>query len=168
MSSSVDTSSSVPETVISSWSDDDNRAVAPSTDDVTRTLARSTTCWNDLASKSHAIRMTHDTVQLTTLLHRTPALPDDLHGVEQIRGYASWTRVSTGCTGGSSASSLDGEGRFWWLTLPSVRPTFYAMTREDSCFSFEGTELNGVSLLFFAWTYILSARLLERQGVSFE
>jgi hypothetical protein len=166
MTSSDGDSGSTASFVRSTLSGDCNQIIAPSAGISRPTLARSSLYWNSLAEKAHFTRLRRDSIQLTNLLQRVPALPEDLHQVESVCGHCSWKQASPGCN--SPLPDRQGQERHWWLDLPSSKPTFCSLAYQNSYFSFEESKLNGVSFLFLGWAYILSVNMLERQRVGFD
>ena len=139
-----------------------NDAVAPSPDQLRRTITHSKQHWDSLAEKAQSMHMSNDTVRLVHLLHRLPALPDNLHQTRLVKGQASWKLKSSGCN--SHLAARTAEERSWNLSLPSGRPTLCSISK-DNCFRYVDSQTNGVSVLFFAWAYILSMALLEKQRI---
>ena len=162
MSSSTRTSVSTAETEDSSSDDGENPIIAPSADQLRQTFASSTQYWNDLACKGHSTQMKHDTIRLDKLLHRVPALPEDLVDKISVSGYASWKLISAECK--RRLSNRHGQKQRWFLDLPQNRPTLCSVSIQKH-FTYADAQLSGVSLMFLAWAYIFSMTLLEKQGL---
>ena len=147
-------------------SDDDetDTAVMPSPRRQQQVFNSSTQYWNELVQRAHLMSMERNTVQLDSLLHRLPSLPDDLTAQEKVTGFATW-QLSTECN--CDLSVRHGETHQILLASPSNRPTLCFLSNR-TVFDYKDAPLNGVTLIFLAWSYILTMNLLERQGLAME
>ncbi|KAM7182893.1 hypothetical protein V8F33_013945 [Rhypophila sp. PSN 637] len=132
--------------------------VIPSPSQVGRIFAESKYLWQGLFARAGAMTMQCDTVRLLDLGHRVPPMPDNLQSMCELAGQAMWRMESASCT--SPPHTRTKQTRKWALTRP--RPTLCTISKR-SWFPFSDTKSNGVSLLFFGWTYILCMKLLEKQ-----
>ncbi len=152
-------------------SDDD---VIPSADSIGRVFTHGKHAWRDLLARAGAMTMRRDMVKLSDLAHRWPAMPDDLQGIRELSGQATWQMRSSGSccccwmnptttTTPPSDATRTEQVHSWAPTVS--RPTLCAMS-DKGYFSFSDAKSNGISLLFFAWTYILCMKLLEKQRLA--
>ncbi|KAK3312474.1 hypothetical protein B0H66DRAFT_399292 [Apodospora peruviana] len=97
--------------------EDDPVILSPS--QVGRIFAESKYLWQELFARTGAMTMQCDTVRLSDLGHRLPAMPDNLQSVRELAGQAMWRMESTSCT--SPPHARTEQIRKWTLTRP--RPT---------------------------------------------
>ncbi|RSL93750.1 hypothetical protein CEP52_013071 [Fusarium oligoseptatum] len=136
-------------------------SVIPSKSQIYQTFARSKLIWQNLHKRATSMRLQRDTITLSHLIYGLPAMPDDLRGVKDVAGQATWEMMKTrGCD--TLHRTMTEEKRRW--TLTRRRPTLCMIS--DHChFSYIDTKSNGIALLFFGWAYILCMTLLEKQHI---
>ncbi|KAM6516676.1 hypothetical protein FALCPG4_014851 [Fusarium falciforme] len=134
--------------------------VIPSKSQIYRTFARSKQVWQNLHKKATSMRLQRDTITLSHLVHGLPAIPDDLRGVNDLAGQATWEMKTPGCD--TPHRTMTEEKRRW--TLTRRRPT-RCMISDHCHFSYSDSKSNGIALLFFGWAYILCMTLLEKQHI---
>ena len=158
-------SSSVPSTSTNTSVDsechqiqDDN--VIPTTEKIAPIYHRSSQLWQGLATKASSMSLVRDTVNLASMSDGLPAIPDNLQGMTELCGLASWKLKSTGCI--MPHRSRTEVKRRWKPTRR--RPTLCSIS---SCSSFDhsDSESNGIACLFFGWAYILCMTFLEKQNI---
>lgn len=100
-------------------------------------------------------------LDLRTCLHHVPQLPKTIpRGSKWIDGHSTWSNSDASC----SLATRKGTSRR--LGLTKLHPTICSVSTSPS-FKTWGTKANnGIALLVLAWTYISSAELAERQGLS--
>ncbi|POR37541.1 Uncharacterized protein TPAR_02261, partial [Tolypocladium paradoxum] len=73
-----------------------------------------------------------------------PAIPDNLQGMTELAGQATWQMRSTGCTVPCKARN---EGKQRWKPA-RLRPTLCIISGH-SCFNHSDSKSNGIASLFF-------------------
>ncbi|KAH7129668.1 hypothetical protein B0J13DRAFT_563171 [Dactylonectria estremocensis] len=134
--------------------------IIPSWDQIDRIFASSQQLWQCLTRQASSMCLQRDTVNLSRLMNGLPAMPDNLQGINNITGQATWEMKPNGCVSPSKART-EGERR-WSLTR--LQPTLCTIS-PHSYFSYSDSKSNGVAFLFFGWAYILCATLLEKQRI---
>lgn len=95
-SSTTSTISSVKDDFNSSRSIDQN-PILPIAEQVEQVLARSRHIWQGYLETAKSLKcIPQESLRLSDLLHRFPALPDDLKGVSSVQGQSIWRRSSPG------------------------------------------------------------------------
>ncbi|KAH6675901.1 hypothetical protein B0J14DRAFT_587534 [Halenospora varia] len=149
--------------------------ILPAAGQVEEIFARSRHVWQgylERAKSMHHIRP--ESLKLSNLLHRLPALPDDLKGVSFLQGQSTW-KLNTHVT--CSLESRTGTEQRWKPILSRGRPTrcrfsaqipFSDWQDETNRTERASEHNNGVFIMLAGWAYILSKRLLEKQGLSMQ
>ncbi|EFY88568.1 hypothetical protein MAC_05333 [Metarhizium acridum CQMa 102] len=158
-------SSSVPSTSTNTSFDsechqiqEDN--VTPTAEKIAPIYAWSSQLWQGLATKAGSKSFVRDTVNLASMSEGLPAIPDNMQGMTEFCGLATWKLKSTGCTMSHRSRS---EGKRRWKPTRR-RPTLCSISNSSS-FDHSDSESNGIACLFFGWAYILCMTLLEKQRI---
>jgi len=95
---------------------------------------------------------------LSTLLLRIPALPDDIPSDQtSLEGYSTWANSDPSCP---LREITEPPHR---LCLRSSNPIKFSVSTYSNFNVWEGTQNNGVALLVLGWAYVLNASMAERQ-----
>jgi len=138
------------------------------TEQAQRIFAGSKHTWKSYLETAKSMHhIVPDSFNLSSL-HRLPALPDGLEGVETLQGWSTWKQDS--CL----LQVTHGTKQCWRPILSTGCPTIckWSMNAPFSNSPDETNMLNrtpghnnGVSIVLAGWVYILSKRLSEKQGV---
>jgi hypothetical protein len=141
-----------------------------SNDQIVNTLVKSRNTWQQYVQLAHEQPSTlYDSVDLRTLIDRTPAIPSGRlrRNGWVVYGYSTWKyKRQDGCDLKPTAKNI-----LRGMTLGTMHPTI--CTTGGESFRQWGEQGAGdakagncLAILMFAWAYILSARLVELQGGS--
>jgi hypothetical protein len=146
----------------------ENDPILPTTCQVQEVFARSRRIWQGYLERARSIHhISLKSLQLSNLLYRIPALPDDLKGVIFLQGHSTW-KLNTPAA--CSLNTRTGTQQRWRPILSRGRPTRCKFSAQIPFQDWqdERTERapehnNGIFILLAGWAYILSMKLLEKQ-----
>jgi hypothetical protein len=113
--------------------------------------------------------ISHESLKLSNLLHRLPALPDDLKGVLCLQGQSTW-KLNTLDT--CSLNFRTGTEQRWRPILSRGCPTRCRFSSQAPFLDWQDEKdrtkgasdhNNGVFIMLAGWAYVLSKKLLEKQ-----
>ena len=149
--------------------------ILPATEQVEEIFARSRHVWQGYLERARLMHgISQESLELSKLFYRFPALPEDLKGVSFLQGQSTWKLNSPAtCSLGSRTGTVQG----WRPILSRGCPTrcrfsaeipFLDWPDETNRTERASEHNNGIAIMFSGWVYILSKRLLEKQGLSMQ
>ena len=169
-SSTLSTISTGNDELNSQRSTDENNPILPTTEQVQEVFARSRYIWQGYLERAKSMHhISPESLKLSHLLHRLPALPDDLKGVLFLEGQSTW-KLNTPAT--CSLNLRTGIKQRWSPTLSRGCPTRCEFSAEAPFLDWQDETdktkpvseyNNGIFIMLAGWAYILSKKLLEKQ-----
>ncbi|KAL7938174.1 hypothetical protein V8C35DRAFT_143243 [Trichoderma chlorosporum] len=138
--------------------------VTPTTDQAVSAFDFSKNLWQSLLTEAGSMTLNRNTINLASLAKYGPKLPDVMEGTTELAGYAKWHKAGESEPAIPSAADgvRHGLKRTW--DLMKLKPTPCEISKRSG-FKFADSESNGVAFMFLAWSYIISAFLLEQQQI---
>lgn len=168
----VSTISTVEDDTVKDDLSSDQFPILPTSEEAGQVFASSKHIWQGYLKEAKLFKsIPQESLRLSKILHRFPALPDNLKGLTSFQGYSTWRRSSPG---NCSLTFRTGSQQRRKSILSASRPTkcefsnlvpFLHSYDETGSTQPPSEHKNGIFIVLAGWVYILAKNLLERQDL---